>query len=382
MNRLVIIGNGFDMAHGLKTSYKDFINWYWEQRLKALLTENSAVSKDCLCKLEIINTWDYPSWFSYFYSHSWRDAITREWKYPPSEIISAFKESTDDFSVTYSRFFETIIQSIETRGWVDIENDYYQLLKRCAENDKRDFSVKELNEQLLFLQSKLVEYLRTLTGILPISNILNAIKDNICIEDLSIKGKALAKIIDDGIVFDTNSFDDNRYMNERFSGLESEHTMLLCFNYTGTAKLYEQFGGLILNYIHGELEHPEHIIFGYGDELDKNYQDIRDKNDNELLRNVKSIRYLETRNYHKMLDFLEAAPFQVLIMGHSCGNSDRTLLNTVFEHENCVSIKPFYHRWPDGSDNYLDIVQNISRNFTDMRLFRDRVVNKEQCQTM
>lgn len=382
MNRLVIIGNGFDMAHGLKTSYKDFINWYWEQRLNALLTENSAVSEDCLCKLEIRNTRDCASWFSYFFSHSWRDVITREWKCPPLDIINFFKNNPDDFSVTFSSFFETIMQSIETRGWVDIENDYYQLLKRCAENDKCDFSVKELNEQLLFLQSKLVEYLRTLTGILPISNILNAIKDNICIEDLSIKGKALAKIIDDGIVFDTNSFDDNRYMNERFSGLESEHTMLLCFNYTGTAKLYEQFGGLILNYIHGELEHPEHIIFGYGDELDKYYQDIRDKNDNELLRNVKSIRYLETRNYHKMLDFLEAAPFQVLIMGHSCGNSDRTLLNTVFEHENCVSIKPFYHKWDDGTDTYLELVQNISRNFTNMKLFRDRVVNKEQCQTM
>ena len=25
MNRLVLIGNGFDLAHGLKTSYKDFI---------------------------------------------------------------------------------------------------------------------------------------------------------------------------------------------------------------------------------------------------------------------------------------------------------------------------------------------------------------------
>ena len=83
-----------------------------------------------------------------------------------------------------------------------------------------------------------------------------------------------------------------------------------------------------------------------------------------------------------MLDFLMAAPFQVLIMGHSCGNSDRTLLNTVFEHENCVSIKPFYHKWEDGSDNYLELVQNISRNFTNMRLFRDRVVNKEQCKTM
>ena len=30
MNRLVIIGNGFDIAHGLKTSYMDFINWYWD----------------------------------------------------------------------------------------------------------------------------------------------------------------------------------------------------------------------------------------------------------------------------------------------------------------------------------------------------------------
>lgn len=29
MNRLVIIGNGFDLAHGLPTSYRDFIDDYW-----------------------------------------------------------------------------------------------------------------------------------------------------------------------------------------------------------------------------------------------------------------------------------------------------------------------------------------------------------------
>ena len=37
MNRLVIIGNGFDMAHGLKTSYMDFINWYWDRRVDAFV---------------------------------------------------------------------------------------------------------------------------------------------------------------------------------------------------------------------------------------------------------------------------------------------------------------------------------------------------------
>ena len=346
MNRLVIIGNGFDMAHGLKTSYMDFINWYWEQRLSALLTEHAPISEDCLCKLEIKNTKDGASWSNFFFFHPFRDLMTREWKNPPTEIISAIKENTDDFSVTYSKFFETILQSIETRGWVDIENDYYQLLKQCTGNAGRGYSVKELNEQLAYLQEKLVEYLRTIDVPVTIETINSAIRENICIEDLSIEGKALAKKM--GVIeYDINSFDDNRYMDERFSGMPPERTMLLCFNYTGTVKEYEQYGGLILNYIHGELEHPEHIIFGYGDELDKDYQDILDKQDNELLKNVKSVKYLETKNYHKMLDFLMAAPFQVLIMGHSCGNSDRTLLNTVFEHENCVSIKPFYHKWED-----------------------------------
>ena len=308
--------------------------------------------------------------------------MTREWKYPPTEIVSSIKENTNDFSVTYSQFFETILHSIETRGWVDIENDYYQLLKRCTDNTHCGYTVKELNEQLGFLQDKLVEYLRTIAIPETKEFIDSAIKDSISIEDLSTDGKTLAKNFDDSIVFDTNMFDDNRYMRERLSGLQPEHIMLLCFNYTGTAQKYEQHGGYIINYIHGDLVHPEHIIFGYGDELDKDYQVILEMNNNEMLKNVKSIKYLETNNYHRMLDFLMAAPFQVFIMGHSCGNSDRTFLNTVFEHKNCVSIKPFYYKRNDGSDNYLELVQNISRNFTNMQLFRDRVVNKEQCLTI
>ena len=29
MNKLILIGNGFDLAHGLPTSYTDFINDFW-----------------------------------------------------------------------------------------------------------------------------------------------------------------------------------------------------------------------------------------------------------------------------------------------------------------------------------------------------------------
>jgi hypothetical protein len=159
--------------------------------------------------------------------------------------------------------------------------------------------------------------------------------------------------------------------------------MLLNFNYTSIADFYlPDNPHFILNHIHGELAKPENVIFGYGDESDDEYKRLQKFNDNEYLRHIKTNRYLETPNYRDLLSFIDSAPFQVCIMGHSCGLSDKTLLNTLFEHRNCVSIKPYYYVNEQGKDNYLDIVQNISRNFTNPQLMRDRVVNKTYCEEL
>jgi hypothetical protein len=378
MNRLVIIGNGFDLAHGFKTSYMDFINWYWDKRIDAFVGNTTKISEDCLCKLSIKADADLSCWNVLAFDNSYFRDIRGNRKYSGYDIIKELQNNPDIFSVDFTPLFGTIQQSIETRGWVDIENDYYQLLKKCTENADCGYSVKELNDQLAFLQLKLIEYLRNIGTNQYIKELHNAMIECFDPADFSTEGKK--KALENIGVENTNLEGIQNHYEER-NKLIPNRIMLLSFNYTATAKMYGNFN-LDFNYIHGELEHPENIIFGYGDELDKNYQDILDRNDNELLKNVKSVKYLETRHYHDMLEFLMSAPFQVLIMGHSCGNSDRTLLNTVFEHENCVSIKPFYHKWADGSDNYLELVQNISRNFTNMKLFRDRVVNKEQCKTM
>ena len=58
MNRLVLIGNGFDLAHRLPTSYQHFINWYWDGRFNFLRKKFTAVSKEIdknlngLCRYE------------------------------------------------------------------------------------------------------------------------------------------------------------------------------------------------------------------------------------------------------------------------------------------------------------------------------------------
>ena len=192
-------------------------------------------------------------------------------------------------------------------------------------------------------------------------------------------------------------FDDDLRSNYRDlklalqKGIISQTNLILNFNYTKTFDIYEKimrfaqsdpFGAIEQIQIHGKLNDSDNKInFGFGDEMDKSYAEIEEKDDNEYLKNIKSFQYLQNSNYKKMLDFVESGKFQVHVMGHSCGLSDRILLNTIFEHHNCRSIKVFYYK-KDDWDNYTDIVQNISRHFNKKKLMRDKIVNKSLCEAL
>ena len=51
MNRVIIVGNGFDLAHNLKTRYEDFMNWYWCKWLKQKNNSISQFEEDELFKI-------------------------------------------------------------------------------------------------------------------------------------------------------------------------------------------------------------------------------------------------------------------------------------------------------------------------------------------
>ena len=415
MNRLVLIGNGFDLAHGLKTSYKDFIDWYWNKVLYELSLCSEKVWSDQLCTF-IIKSNNY-TWHSFMFN----SVSTLN---PPngSEVICDILNNKENFEVKFSTLFGRIIKSIETKKWVDIENDYYSLLYDPIQI-KEDKSLKELNEQLDYIKKLLAEYLLVVqNGALSKSIINKDLKDKMF---APIKLCEIAVSAQDSLrIFVKNRLTDPEFnikdLYERWDkewnltinlekskqiknfevilkyiGIDEftdeaipdnflfpHNMMLLNFNYTEIADQYIKNSIFDVNHIHGDLNNVEGIIFGYGDELDENYKKIQNLNNNEYLKNSKSIRYLEADNYRNMLNFIESGPYQIYIMGHSCGNSDRTLLNTLFEHQNCASIKPFYYKKDDNSDTYLEIVQNISRNFTNMKLMRDRVVNKKYCEAL
>lgn len=403
MNRIVLIGNGFDLAHGLRTKYEHFIDWYWEYRVRGFVGNLTDISKDILCSFEDLTgqVWNVNAFNG-----------LKVGSVSGTNVVKYIIEKKDIFNTRFSIFFESICKSIENKGWVDIENEYYNLLKKYAIEYPSDVNTKDLNKQLQYIQDLLIKYLKFIDEqeVSIVESIKSKIYAPIKLDDISVSGKNIVKECVDlwmkqdvALVkekmrrygykeednMDSISYFRDKYKEGKifFSDVPRTYmlpdaVMLLNFNYTHTAQLYHEADLGFINYIHGKIDNPQSVIFGYGDELDDDYKRLQKLNDNECLTNVKSIKYLESNNYKRLLSFAESAPYQVCIMGHSCGNSDRTLLNTLFEHKNCISIKPYYYKKEDGTDNYLELVQNISRNFTDMKLMRDRVVNKTYCETL
>ena len=410
MNRIILIGNGFDLAHNLPTRYEDFINWYWDKRVYSFNGNLTSVSKDCLCTIEMTSSNTYRCWNVFAFN------LPRFChKFSGQEVIQGIKDEPELYELTLSPFFKSICESIENKGWVDIEREYYDLLREVVLRPENcSYTISELNNQLRYIQELLVQYLSLITtnDVNCDKRIYQQIYGKICKNDISISQfPAYYDYIDYLIQHTDDEYQrllgryglnnsDIYFLSEDLKKLQKiprsteieevylrdlirpANIMLLNFNYTGVADLYGTAKVSTVNHIHGDLNNPSNMIFGYGDELDDDYKKLLKQTDKECLNNIKSMRYLESGNYRNLLRFVESAPYQVYIMGHSCGNSDRTLLNTLFEHKNCVSIKPYYYKKDDGSDNYMEIVQNICRNFTDMKLMRDRVVNKTFCEPL
>lgn len=432
INRIILAGNGFDIAHDLPTKYKNFIEWYWEKWKICLLRSENKVEDDGLFSFRLKDDVNLASWnLVWLYHYQIPFFFSNNVEKP--DIVKLVRTDTQvcDFK-SYSSFFDNICAHIDKKGWVDIENEYYNALNddyfKVPEKLNKEFEIVKsnlieylnyiqkknvtksrinlklknkilapilINEVAISARDKLIDFIQARTTLdekhvidessLSINDVLNPNNNNSktldfiknCISQMNEYGMASNTIIENAI-YNNIVPDEMLYPNR---------IMLLNFNYTNMADMYipqiQSFKDkFVINHIHGNIDNPNSIIFGYGDELDDRYSGLVKLNNNEYLSNVKSIKYLESDNYRRMLSFIDSAPYQAYIMGHSCGNSDRTLLNTLFEHKNCISIKPFYYLKENGTDNYLEIVQNISRNFTDMKLMRDRVVNKTYCEPL
>lgn len=436
MNRIILVGNGFDKAHGMATSYREFMDSYWKKVEQNVFDGASFRSyKDDFIHFKIPGA-----------KYDLKTVLPKD-----NNVIDSYPklksliDSCNDTSVEleFLNNFWWRLSETSLNKWVDVENEYYAALVEILRKQEhkhgpglpdeienlealnKDFkavsrlleeylsNIEKANDKILSVQDKILAPLKA-------QDIAHSHKMGLTkhiqqrIDKIDVESKRLAKQdVELSSIYDIEDFrngniqkwvNDLRAIEERGNRRQQirksmeqlpsflslpEEVLILNFNYTDTVERYISASSLTLLphveciYIHGRLNDKTNpIIFGYGDELDTNYKAIEDRNDNRYLEYIKSTGYHRTDGYRRLLEFAESGYFQVFIMGHSCGNSDRTLLNTLFEHPNCMSIKPFYHQISDEEDNYSDIVRNISRNFKDKQLMRARVVNKTYCEPL
>jgi len=333
MNKLVIIGNGFDLAHGLETRYSDFLLWEINEAFK-----QTNIVKPSSFHIE-----------SPLFAIESNYRICQHPSLDPCEFedIAGFLQYLKDnkdgrliIKIKYSYSFVEHLIQFANRNWVDIEREYYIKLLfvyqlRSSKNNTWRKILTELNSALELLRSELVKYLKCIKYNGCLQEIMDCFNYEIGINRL-------------------NLFDKVLFLN---------------FNYTSTVENYLQSidnDFVKVNYVHGKLEDENNpIIFGYGDETDKNYETIEDLNENEFTRHFKSFSYLTTSNYQDLFEYLGKDKFEVHIMGHSCGLSDRVLFNHIFEHDNFDRVQLYYYQYgeKDYENDYFQKTQELSRYF-------------------
>lgn len=330
MNRLIIIGNGFDLAHGLKTSYEDFFTYYILDCLKK--TNSIGNYEDRMLKI--------------------RNIPVKELSIKEANNIKDWIRLKRDFDINVegkSDFINSVIADFERLNWVDIESRYFFYLKRSTDSTLGDVYINRLNRSFEELKMRFLHYL----------------------SEIPVK---------------VNKYDSayDEMKNLIFNNLKGE-LMVLNFNYTSLAEVYLHSAGKngdhLIN-IHGKLgkEESNPIIFGYGDDYHNHYKELEEQNDNRLLKHQKSMLYPRTNNYEKLLLFLGGIltnglekrtllqkNFEVLVLGHSCGLSDRTLLKTIFEHKNCTKIHLSYYESVHDFDSKVIAVSRHFENKIEMR---------------
>lgn len=167
MNRLVIVGNGFDLAHGIKTGYNDFILWYikfcFQQASEKGSYEDDELKIKCdrNHKVEFGTHKGIDKVVQYFYDSGRMSELTNNQYLKNSngsEVYNPFKVAFK------SDFISTIINTCSTNNWVVIENEYYQCLKLILINYNVGSLVQELNKSLQLIIIKLAEYLNNVVS--------------------------------------------------------------------------------------------------------------------------------------------------------------------------------------------------------------------------
>jgi len=346
-NKIIIVGNGFDLAHGYKTAFCDFADYLIDVKIApqildyARYREKKGFLSDKFCEtlMKRFNNFGVGDHYSFLMQFS----------YDEQNHVKAgpyLKKNTDFLKEVLNNKLLGELYKKTDGSWFDIEQKYFNKLKGLKNrigNPQLPFRLKDLtdlNSEFNEIKNLFTEYLKTVETFT---------EENI--------NEFLLRLIYD-----------------------YDRIYIINFNYTNSVRRYvEESQRITINHIHGNLVAGE-IIFGYGNDQDNDYQQIKNTGIDEFLRFFKTFEYMDSDNYERIhreaIDLFDK--YDVDVIGHSLGQTDKTLLSEILNNEKCTSIN-FYKR-KDLNDHsvkesFKQLQYAASRIITNEAILRRKVVN-------
>lgn len=336
---ILIIGNGFDLAHGLPTTYKDFLKFADEcMEFKKAKDEHRELSFD-------------------------DDKDTSFLRY----IINLYNNKRSQFDeliglIENNSWFKHFKQGLSSDGWIDFEREISEIIQIL---DKMRKKVKNsLLTDCQIEEPPLIEQKR-----------LNAFDINCHTPSLEEILQQKVKLLTDlnrltrCLEMYLSDYVNNIDFKLRIPQIEKFHAdMVLSFNYTNTyERTYGKETKAAYDYIHGEAALDKtvescNLVLGIDEYLPEEEQDI----DNEFIQFKKFFQRIYKKTGCKYVDWFPqdkslsggASKHEVIIWGHSLNITDKDILSEIILNPtNYITI--YYHNQEALGNQIANMVKVI-----------------------
>lgn len=429
---ILIIGNGFDLAHGLPTSYDNFLDFCYI--IKYIFDRKINLCQGNMDKINnIMSQRKIDEKVEIVVNQVMINATSKRYYY--KMIVDFYscinKNSWFNYFIKGKNF-----RSLSGENWIDFESEISKVIQQIreirnilAENKGKELDSAEysaanelfgcMDAAEIFPSIKRKNPNKEVYGLdFFRSSVFKSVDDvdrilNILLNDLNEITRALEIYIDAGINGITLS---NKDKIKDFKDINPDH--VLTFNYSNTYKrLYDHAGKKTYCYIHGEaniknsIENCELVLgideFLHGKSKDREleylpfkkfYQRIYKSPDNKYLDWVDEIKdgYKKYINRQKNLDVLldksysdgsllnnigvqknlqdmameECPKHKVYIFGHSLDVTDKDILKLFICNDNVETKIYYYRRNKDDKESLGKIIKNLIKIMGQKELIR------------
>ncbi|WP_237270862.1 AbiH family protein [Tenacibaculum discolor] len=146
-NAVVIIGNGFDLAHGKKTSYNDFSNWYIKKNIAPELSKtlignhrNKGYESNYIDENFINEFYEFGSSLHIDNLNPFRDRfidfIKNNYDNQDRNVLVNYLNKNHFEGMLVNKFLEKLYTN-KYDNWFDIENAYCSELEQILSTDPK-----------------------------------------------------------------------------------------------------------------------------------------------------------------------------------------------------------------------------------------------------